>query len=218
MSKVKKHFDKVSKKYDFYKKKNKFYYSNLKIILSRLIPVSSEVLEIGCGTGDLLYNLKPKIGYGMDISDGMIKIAREKYKKSKNLQFSTKYPENKKFDYIFMSDVIEHLEDPKNVFNKLSKLLKKDGIFINTMANPIWEPVLMIGEKMGLKMPEGPHNRISDKDIKKIVNKSEMKVVKQFNKLLIPIYIPIVSNLFNNYLEKYLKKYAFIQILVAKKV
>jgi ubiquinone/menaquinone biosynthesis C-methylase UbiE len=80
-TKVEKHFDKVAKSYDFYKMKNEFYYKNIQKLLSSLIPRNKSVFEVGCGTGDLLVSLNPKIAYGMDISDQMIKLAKSKYKK-----------------------------------------------------------------------------------------------------------------------------------------
>lgn len=218
MSKVKKHFDEVSKDYDFYKQKNSFYYSNLKDILRKMIPENSSVLEIGCGTGDLLAFLKPKIGYGMDISTGMVKLAKVKHKNNKNLIFSVSYPRNKKFDYIFMSDVIEHLEKPDDVFKKVAELLSKKGKFINTMANPIWEPALMVAEKLGLKMPEGPHNRISFDELKEIMKKLGLKIIKHNYFLLIPIYLPVITSFINKNFERFFKKYAFTEYIVAKKI
>ena len=86
------------------------------------------------------------------------------------------------------------------------------------MANPIWEPVLMIGEKVGLKMPEGPHNRIRYKDIKSLIKSLGLKIIKHDYKLLIPVHVPLLTSLFNNYLEKYLKKLCFIEYFVIKKV
>ena len=37
------------------------------------------MLEIGCGTGDLLAACKPRTGMGLDIAPRMIARAREKY-------------------------------------------------------------------------------------------------------------------------------------------
>lgn len=209
------HFNKIAKDYDYYKQKNKFYYDNLKTLLHDLIPKNSNVLEFGCGTGDLIAFLNPTSGVGYDPSVEMIKIARQKQTKQ-NIKFTTNLPTNK-FDCIFLSDVIEHLENPKGEFKKIKNLLNKNGKLIITMANPLWETILMIGEKVGYKMPEGPHNRIRYKDIDLLVNSLGLKIIKHDYKLLIPIYIPLLTNFANNYLEKYLKKLCFIEYFVIKK-
>ena len=92
MSQVSDHFNDIAEEYDYFKKRNKFYYDNLKSLLKKIIPTNKIVLEIGCGTGDLLAYLKPKKGYGYDISGEMIKIAKSKYGSKKNLRFSTNLP------------------------------------------------------------------------------------------------------------------------------
>jgi len=220
---IEKHFDQVAEDYDKYKKNNSFYYDNLKVLLANLIPKNKKVLEIGCGTGSLLASIKPKYGYGFDISSDMIKIAKEKYRNNKNLRFSTVLPNKDdiftsregKYKYIFMSDVIEHLQEPEKTFKKIESLMSTKSIFINTMANPIWEPMLMLWEKLGWKMPEGPHKRMEYKEIKVLIEKSGMKIVKHDYKLLIPIKIPLITDFTNNYLEKHFKKLAFIEYLVA---
>ena len=219
-TKVEKHFDEVAKDYDYYKNKNSFYYKNLKKLLSSLIPKEKSVYEVGCGTGDLLASLKPRRGYGMDISDEMITIAKSRHKNRKNLFFTNRsqFTVHGSLDYIFMSDVIEHLENPKEVFNKISKLMTKNSIFINTMANPIWEPILMRGEKLGAKMPEGPHKRITNNQLSIFIEESGMKITKHDYKLLMPIYIPFITNIINKYLEKPLRRFAFIEYIVAVKV
>jgi 2-polyprenyl-3-methyl-5-hydroxy-6-metoxy-1,4-benzoquinol methylase len=215
-SSVEKHFNKIAIDYDYYKKKNSFYYDNLKYFLKQEIPNKALVLEIGCGTGDLLASLNPKVGYGMDISGEMIKIAKAKHKSKNNLIFSTKFSKAK-FDYIFMSDVIEHLEKPQNIFIAASNLMNKKSKFIITMANPVWEPMLMLAEKFGLKMPEGPHNRIGYKDMIILGKNAGMIIVKHNYRLLIPVNIPLISEFVNRYLEKYFKRFCFIEYFVLEK-
>lgn len=221
---VEKHFDRVAKDYDYYKKKNSFYYDNLKKLLKGLIPSNKNVLEIGCGTGDLLNHLKPKYGYGFDISSEMISISKSKFLNSKNLTFSTKFPilkssivNLKSLDYIFMSDVIEHLDHPEETFKKVSKMMGKNTKFVITMANPIWEPFLMLAEKLKLKMPEGEHYRIKYKELRIMLEKTGMKIARHGYELLIPIKIPFITNFANKYLEKILKPLCFIEYLIIKK-
>ena len=214
-SSVEKHFDKVSTSYDAGKVRYSFYYSSLKKLLLDLIGKNNNVFEFGCGTGDLLTSLNPKVGYGMDISTNMVKIARSKHKR-KSVTFSIALPK-RKFDYIFMSDVIEHLEKPQSTFSQISKLMNKDSKFIITMANPKWEVFLMIWEKLGWKMPEGPHRRMDYRDIKILLAKSSMKIVKHDYRLLVPVKIPVVTKFANVYLERFLKRLAFIEYFVAVK-
>lgn len=213
-TKVEIHFDKVAGDYDFYKRKNSFYYDNLKRLLKSLIPANSKVLEVGCGTGELLDSLSPVRGYGMDISQEMIKVAVSKYKNKNSLQFSTRFP-REKFKYIFMSDVIEHLENPGDIFNEIYKLMDNESHLIITMANPLWEPFLMIAEKLKFKMPEGPHTRLTTRNLELIIKNSKLKLIKHDYKLLIPVKIPFVTKFANKYLEKYLKPLCFIEYLVA---
>ncbi len=223
-TRVEKHFDGVAKDYDFYKNKNSFYYQNLKELLGNLIPDGKKVFEIGCGTGDLLNYLNSQEGYGFDISSRMIGLAKKKYKqdlvarspgkKTRKLYFSTVWPKET-FDYVFMSDVIEHLEDPQKTFKQISGLMNKKSELVVTMANPIWEPVLMVAEKLKLKMPEGPHNRIGYQKLKIQMEEAGIKIVKHDYKLLVPVKIPGITNFANRYLEKPLKRFAFIEYFIA---
>lgn len=215
-SEVEKHFDKIAKDYDKFTKKRDLHYSTLKLLLKSLIPKDKKVFEFGCGTGDILASLNTKSGYGMDISSKMIKIAQEKYRTKRNLFFSKKWP-NENFDFVFMSDVIEHLENPQEVFNKIVKRMNKRSIFICTMMNPIWEPAEAVYSWLGLKMPEGKHKRIKFEKIAQMLNKSGLMVLKHDYRLLMPIKIPLITHFMNNYLERYLKRFAFIEYFTATK-
>ncbi len=211
---VKKHFDEIAADYDLYKKRHDFYYRSLKKLLASFIPPRSKVLEIGCGTGDLIAFVSPSNGFGFDISSAMIKKAKRKHKQ---IRFSTVWP-GEKFDYIFMSDVVEHLDDPEKTFSRFAGLMNKNSLFIITMANPVWEPVLLVAEKLKLKMPEGPHKRISYKTLKKYIKNAGLKINIHDYKLLMPLHIPIVTKLVNDHLEGPLKKLAFIEYFTATKL
>lgn len=223
-SPVEKHFDKVATTYDSGKEKYSFYYSTIKRLLKEIIGTNKVVIEYGCGTGDLLASLNPKMGLGYDLSPEMIKVAKSKHKSKTNLYFSdtflthkSKFINLKSADVIFMTDVIEHLEDVEGTFTEIRKLMNTKTIFINTMANPLWEPLLILWEKMGWKMQEGPHKRISYKDIKILSDRLGLRIIKHDYKLLVPINIPFITNFANKYLENYLKPLCFIEYFVAVK-
>ena len=72
---VKKHYNALASKRDEWKKKNSFYHKELENLCRFLIPQNKKIIELGCGTGDLLKALHPSIGVGIDIAEEMVKIA-----------------------------------------------------------------------------------------------------------------------------------------------
>jgi ubiquinone/menaquinone biosynthesis C-methylase UbiE len=204
MSEVQKHFDVVANDYDHYKNKNWYYYSNLKKLYRELIPAGNRVLEIGCGTGDLLAAVGPSYGVGIDISHEMIKIAQKKHNKETHLKFLHGTAQElagelkkERPDYIFLCDVIEHLEDVDGTIAAISEISQKGTRLVISMANPIWEPALMILEKLKMKMPEGPHYRISGRTLEEKLKKEKFKIIKKGYRQLIPSKIPGVSEYLN---------------------
>ena len=183
MNKVAKHFNKIAKDYDYYKAKNWYYYNNLKKLYRDLIPPKSSVLDVGCGTGDILINLEPRCGLGIDISQEMIKIAQSKYKDKPNVKFLAgaikqlidSLP-SKNFEYIYMADVIEHLEDVSSTIQSINQIANFNTKVIISMANPLWEPILLILEKLKLKMTEGPYRRIHLGELELLLAKTILKL------------------------------------------
>lgn len=110
---------------------------------------NSQVLEIGCGIGTFSGLLGGIISEGkalcLDISDKSIELAKEIYRTKKNLIFKTENAVHfdfgdQKFDAIVLPDVIEHipLEQHAALFEKLSKVLKKDGFIFIHIPNPYY--------------------------------------------------------------------------------
>jgi len=89
------------------------------------------LLDIGCGIGIMLDTAK-KIGYtptGVELSSKLSKVARNKGHEVLNTNIN-EYNIDRKFDTITMMDIIEHLEDPKQILMSLKPLLNKNGELI----------------------------------------------------------------------------------------
>ena len=54
-----------------------FFHAEDLLYLKFLVGEGARVLELGCGTGDLLAQLEPSYGVGVDFSEGMIAQARQ---------------------------------------------------------------------------------------------------------------------------------------------
>lgn len=195
---VKEHFDEIAKDYDKWKRKNAFYYQSIKSFVRQNVRPSGTVLEVGCGTGEILASTKPARGVGIDVSPEMIKLASQKYPQYQFISSSIEdFQSEEKFDYIILIDVLDHVFDIMDVFESIYKLCHPRTKIILTTINPWWEPILKIMEKLGAKMPEGPHNFIEKRNISKIIELLNFSSNYSGYLLLFPKYIPILSYLAN---------------------
>ncbi|MFO7784446.1 MAG: methionine biosynthesis protein MetW [Thermodesulfobacteriota bacterium] len=55
-------FDELAPARDAWREKNRYYYKDRERYMRFLVPEGSEVLELGCGTGELLNALKKNTG------------------------------------------------------------------------------------------------------------------------------------------------------------
>lgn len=91
------------------------------------IKESSCVLDIGCGKGDVAYDLSKKAQkvVGIDISTKNIETCKKRYSRH-NLEFvlgdATKHDFESKFDIIVLSNVLEHIENRIDFLKKLSDI------------------------------------------------------------------------------------------------
>lgn len=228
---VLKHFDNIADCYDRYKEVNSYYYKQLKKTYNGFIPDSHflSIIELGCGSGELINYLNPKIGVGVDISSKMVDIASKKFCQKKNFQFHVGSIDNldfmetlfkdKKYDYCIIPDTIEHLSDLYKVFYVLSQVIDERTKIIITWANPIWRPILELSEHLKLKMPEGPHYWPGMQEIIPILQKNNFKVLINGRNMLLPFKIPHISDFINTFASSIplINRLCFIQYIVAGK-
>lgn len=203
LEKVEKFYDDLAPQRDFWKKKNSYYHEQITRLYKYLIPKGQNLAEIGCGTGDLLAALKPAKGVGLDISDNTLKIARKKFPNFRFVQSSAENISlNQQFDYVVLSDAIGSFVDIQKVFEELHKITTENTRIIINYYNFLWEPILLLGEKFGLKTPSLIQNWLSRKDIVNLLELSHFEIIKESSYLLLPIYIPFLSDFINKYLAR----------------
>ncbi len=215
---VEKHFDSIAADYDFWKRKNSYYFDSLKGLFRELVPPGASVLELGCGTGDVLSCLNPGRGVGVDISENALEIARKKHPR---LEFVKGAAETitrcDRFDYIVMADLIDHLIDVQDALGNSRPMLNGGGRLVVSTINPLWSPILLFAEKLGLKMPEGHHNFVMKDDICNLLELEGYAVIETGYRLLIPKHIPLISNAVNKLAPgiRFVRGLCIIQYIVA---
>jgi hypothetical protein len=195
------YFENNARSRDKWKKRNRFYQKTIERQFAFIIPERATVLELGCSTGDLLNAVKPGKGIGVDFSATAIEIARKKYP---HLEFqladAIEYSPDIIIDYIIVSDLITSLWDIQAFFRKVRTYVTPRTKIIISSYSFIWEPILNLGELLGLKAKQPLQNWLSIKDIDNVLHLENFEIVKVEKKLLFPKYIPILNLVLNKFL------------------
>jgi SAM-dependent methyltransferase len=182
-----------------------FFHAEDLLYLKFLIGEGARVLELGCGTGDLLAALKPSYGVGVDISEGMI---AEACKAHPFLTFLTGDIEDEAFvrqlpgpfDFIVVVDTLGELEDCQAMFEHLHGMCTHSTRLVIGYFSHLWYPALKLAEALGLKMPQPPQNILSPSDVCALAALADFEAVKGERRMLVPERLFGVGRLINRFL------------------
>ena len=199
-----KHYNAIAHQRAEYRRRNRYYYLLLEKQYRYFIPEGKKVLEIGCGTGELLAAVKPSFGVGIDISPAMIDLASCAHP---GLYFYAGSIEDvlidDTFDYIVLSGILGELEDIQQFLQLLRGFCTSDTRIIIEYYSYFWQTILKASEKIGFKMPQPEQNWLTFNDIDNFLKLSGYEDVKKERCILLPFYIPILSVLINKYIAKF---------------
>lgn len=201
------YFDRIAPELDRWSCRNRYYYSDLARLHQFMIPAGSRVLEIGCGTGDLLYATAPDLGVGIDFAQAVAAIAREKYPHlhiysldAETLDPAQLAPDHRQFDYIVLSGVLGYLGDIQAVLQRLQPFCQPHTRLILTFHNHLWEPLLGLAERVGQRRPQPPQNWLGMNDVANLLTVTGYRPLKRGSRFLWPKYIPGVAGFINRWL------------------
>ena len=177
-------------------KKNAAFHHEDRRYMQFLVQEGQRILELGSGTGELLVSLKPSQGIGIDFSARMTEEARKLYPVAEypHIEFVLGDVEDLEvlsaidgtFDVIILSDTIGSLDDCQMVLESLHGLCKRDTRIVISYYSIFWDPILDVGEWVGLKMPQVAQNSLSTRDIANLLELAGFSVTKQEWRQLVP--------------------------------
>ena len=106
-------------------------------LIKKHIKKDDRILEIGCGSGNLLRFIECNNIHGLDISKNMIKEAKKSVLSgnfsvgdAENLPYDDNF-----FDKVIISEVLYYLPNLDKAIKEASRVLKKDGLLLITTLN-----------------------------------------------------------------------------------
>lgn len=161
------------------------------------------MLEIACGSGRLLNDLKPSVGVGVDFSPKMIEIARSKYPDLRFIQADAHELElDEQFDVIILSDAVNDFWDVQLVFEKLKQLCTPSTRVLLNYYSRLWELPLKAARSLGLATKTLYQNWLTVEDVNNLMNLEDFEVIRNWEEVFFPFLVPIIAPLCNRYLVK----------------
>jgi SAM-dependent methyltransferase len=199
--KIRSFYRDTAQKREKWNRRNSFYHQLLEQYCSFIIPKGKRVIEMGCGSGNLLNAVSPAFGMGIDFAPEVIEIAREKYP---HLHFAVDDVEELQtggtFDYIILSDLMGCLWDAQKAVHNIRSLCHPQTRVVITQYNFLWEPVIKLLEWIGLKQKQPTANWFSAKDTEGLLQLEGFQTIRMTQKILLPLYIPLLHSLCNGLL------------------
>jgi SAM-dependent methyltransferase len=197
----------------------RYYYRRLEDVYRFLIPSGSSVLEIGCGTGDLLASLEPSLGVGVDLSPKMIERARQKFP---HLQFQVQDAVHleleEKFDFIVVSDLVNELWDVQATFDAIAKHVHPSTRVILNFYSRLWEIPRRVAEMLGIARRQLSQNWLTVEDTVNLLALAGFETIRSSPEMMWPVRTPGIDALCNRYLVKVwpFRWFGITNILVAR--
>lgn len=200
---ISKHYDTLASSRDAFRKKNYYYYELLSKQYRYYIPEGKKVLEIGSATGDLLAELKPSLGVGVDVSSEMVKRAKEKYPHLKFVHGTVADLDiNETFDFIVLEGVLGEVDDVQVLLQSLRRFCSKDTRIIIEYYSYIWRFFLKGAETLGMKLRQEEQNWLTTDDIKNFLKLTDFEFIHFSGATIMPMNLWVFSYLLNRFIAK----------------
>ncbi|MDA9636392.1 methionine biosynthesis protein MetW [SAR86 cluster bacterium] len=122
-------------------------------IIKEWIPEESHILDLGCGDGSMLADLKNELninGLGVDIEEKNIQLSLEKGLSviEQDIDLGLENFKNKSFDVVLMSQSFQTLKKPETALNEIIRIGNESIVSIPNFANLRCRIQLFITGKM----------------------------------------------------------------------
>jgi len=195
------HWDILAHKRDPQRGFGRWYHGRIREIYRFLVNEGQRVLEIGCGTGDLLAALRPARGLGVDFSAEMISRARARHP---DLEFAQVDAHDLSalsgpFDVVIFSDTVNDLWDVQRALEQVRPLCTPRTRLILNFYSRLWEFPLKIVRGLRMAAQNLEQNWLTREDLDGMLHLAGFDLIRTTQEILWPLPF---GTLFNKFLVR----------------
>jgi hypothetical protein len=185
-----------------------------------LIRPESNVIEIGCGMGELLNGLQASRKTGIDLSPEQIARGKERFP---HLDLRTGSGETAvlpegPFDVVILSDVLNYAADAEVLLRRLHGSCHRGTRLLINVYNTLWRPLLGFARRLGLAAAQPASNWLSRQDVINLCWLADWEVFKSFGVILMPLPLGPLSTFVNRCFAPFFGSLCLSIFLVARRV
>ena len=198
------HWDRVAERLEHWRGWGGYYQKRIAQVYRFNIPPGQSILEIGCGSGNLLASLQPSRGLGIDISPKMVARARRLHPQIAFQQGdAVNLHVDGHFDYVVLSDTINDLWDVQTVFENIARVMAPGGRLVLNFYSRLWEQPLNLAAALRLAKPNLAQNWLTREDTANLLNLAGFEPVRHWVEVLMPLPIPLIAPVCNKLLVRF---------------
>lgn len=177
------------------------YRAQLARYYNQLIPAGASVLEIGCGTGELLARLHAGRKVGVDVSPNQIAAARSVVPAAElHVQAGETLELTGCFDCIIISDTLNFAADVQRLLEQLQTVAHPDTRLFVNFHNSLWRPLLSLATWVGLKNRQPQNSWLASSDVLNLLQLAGWSPVSRQGRLLLPFRLLGLDYLVNRWI------------------
>jgi len=197
---------------------SRFYRVCLARCYNQFIPREASVLEIGCGSGELLSKLNTRKIAGVDVSPGQVELARQRAPHGRFfVQAGENLSLNETFDFVILTDTINEAADIEQMLGRVRSVSSpRTRVILNFYSN-LWKPVLSLTRWLGCADPVPESSWLTPSDVRNLLGLAGFEIIKMDARILCPLPMLGLDRALNRFVAPFFQWFCLANFCVARR-
>jgi SAM-dependent methyltransferase len=184
---------------------------------SLLIPAEASVLEIGCGSGELLARIKGRRKVGIDLARRQVEDARERCPEGEfHVMAGEELNLHERFDYVIISDTLNFAADVQRILERAHSVSHPGTRLILNYPSALWRPAYAVASALGLKPKAPASNWLGTPDVMGLLELADWAPLTTQARILWPADAAGIGTAINRWLAPPLSWFCLTVFCVAR--
>jgi SAM-dependent methyltransferase len=185
---------------------------------NQFIPRASSVLEIGCGSGELLSRLNTCKVAGVDVSPRQVELARQRLPQGRFFaQAGERLTLNETFDFVILADTINEAADIEEMLRRAKSVSTPQTRVILTFYSNLWKPVLSLARWLGWANPTPDSSWLTPADVRNLLGLAGFEIIKMDGRILCPLPLLGLDHALNRFVAPFFQWFCLANFCVARR-